>query len=245
MITCPLCNYSFRQLTNTHLLNSHNMSIKEFRSIYPFFLFWSTETELQKQKSSVITRQELEKKYYNNPFKCKKCNKIIPFEKKFNIFCNRKCSGSYNTIGKHHSQETKNKIRETMNNSIKMNGPYQQSRTFVIRSKNEIKLFEMLNIKFKCLHNVKMFNGRDADIIIPSLKLAILWNGIWHYEQVIKNRSLLQMKNIDDYKLRQIIKCGYNFIIIKDHNNKMTPEKGYQRILECIEKNTFNLTIIN
>ena len=36
-----------------------------------------------------------------------------------------------------------------------------------------------------------MFNGWDADVILPDLKIAIMWNGIWHYKQVRKNHNVL------------------------------------------------------
>lgn len=40
-----------------------------------------------------------EKKYYNNPKKCLKCNGIIPYEKKRNKFCSHSCASSIsNTI---------------------------------------------------------------------------------------------------------------------------------------------------
>ena len=31
-----------------------------------------------------------------------------------------------------------------------------------------------------------IFNGWDADIILTDLKIAILWNGKWHYEKLTK-----------------------------------------------------------
>ena len=244
MIQCPLCYKLFKQISRTHLKFVHNMSVSEFILKFPNFSLSSEELKNQRKKSSLILSEKLKNEYYKNPYICKKCAKIIPFEKRENkFFCNCKCAGSYNTIGKHHKEETKLKIKNTINNSIKLYGPYKQSHTYVVRSKNEIKLFEIMSKDYVCLHNKRMFNNRDADIIIPDLKLAILWNGIWHYEQVIKNRSIKQMINMDDYKLRQIKKCGYNFIIVKDHNNKITPEIAYNRIKECIRLNIFDLTI--
>ena len=32
-------------------------------------------------------------------------------------------------------------------------------------------------------HNEAIFNGWDADVIIEDIKLAVLWNGKWHYEK--------------------------------------------------------------
>lgn len=66
------------------------------------------------------------------------------------------------------------------------------------------------------LCNKKIFNGWDADIIINDFKLAVLWNGIWHYKKIAKKHSLLQVENRDKIKLKEIINCGYTPYIIKD-----------------------------
>ena len=61
-----------------------------------------------------------------------------------------------------------------------------------------------------------MFEGWDADVIIPSIKVAILWNGPWHYKQISKTSSLLQIQNRDKLKLAAILRCGYVAYVIKD-----------------------------
>lgn len=61
-----------------------------------------------------------------------------------------------------------------------------------------------------------MFNGWDADVILKHLKIAILYNGIWHYKKVRKKHSVLQVQARDKYKLKQIAKCGYKSYIVKD-----------------------------
>jgi hypothetical protein len=111
------------------------------------------------------------------------------------------------------------------------------------RSKNEIKLYDLLSQIFICKANEPMFNGWDADIIIPSIKLAILWNGAWHYTQLKKSHSVLQVQNRDTIKLKEIQKCGFNFIVIKDYKNKMTPQKAFDLIKDKIKSNEFNLTL--
>ena len=52
------------------------------------------------------------------------------------------------------------------------------------RSKNE-KLFCVLCEQYfnKVGHNEPIFNGWDVDILIYDLKIAILWNGVWHYKK--------------------------------------------------------------
>ena len=73
-----------------------------------------------------------------------------------------------------------------------------------------------------------MFNGWDADIILINYKLAILWNGPWHYQKVTRNHSLEQVQNRDKIKLNEIINCGFTPYIIKDlskeNSDKVTKE---------------------
>lgn len=85
------------------------------------------------------------------------------------------------------------------------------------RSKNEIAFCELCEQKFKVVkHNEPLFNGWDADIIIEDLKVAILWNGKWHYEKITKKHSVKQVQNRDKIKIDEIIKAGYIPYIIKD-----------------------------
>lgn len=61
-----------------------------------------------------------------------------------------------------------------------------------------------------------MFDGWDADVILPDSKIAVLWNGIWHYEQIHSKHSLAQVQSRDKIKLKIIEKYGYQAYIIKD-----------------------------
>ena len=79
-------------------------------------------------------------------------------------------------------------------------------------------LFEKTKRKIKRLtfNNLHIFNGWDSDVIIEDLKLAVLWNGKWHYEKITKKHSVEQVQNRDRIKQEEIVKAGYNFYIIKD-----------------------------
>ena len=86
-------------------------------------------------------------------------------------------------------------------------------------SKNEIAFCELCENYFgkeNVLHNEPMFNGWDADIIIPEHKLAILWNGPWHYRKITAKHSLEQVQTRDRLKQVEIANCGYTCYIIKD-----------------------------
>lgn len=59
-------------------------------------------------------------------------------------------------------------------------------------------------------------NHWDADIVIPKCKLAICYNGIWHYQQIGKKHSLKQVQSRDSIKESIIFDIGYVQYIIKD-----------------------------
>ena len=87
----------------------------------------------------------------------------------------------------------------------------------VVKVEDEILFFEKCSDYFKNVeNNIPIFNGWDADIIIEDLKVAILWNGKWHYEKIKANHSVKQVQNRDRLKIREIEKCGYKPYIIKD-----------------------------
>ncbi len=102
------------------------------------------------------------------------------------------------------------------------------------RSKNEIYFEELCRQKFKEVKfNEPIFNGWDADVIIEDLKLAILWNGKWHYEKITKKHSVEQVQNRDRIKMQEISNLGYQSYIIKDMGKykKEFVEKKFEEML--------------
>jgi len=186
---------------------------------------------------------------------CINCKKTIP---NFRKFCSKLCENQFYKVIPHLKESIcvvcskkfegcrltcSPQCRKVLLVRDGTKGGIKSASKRVLRSSQEIKLFELLNSKYKCLHNVQMFDGFDADIIIPDLKLAIMWNGIWHYEKVTKQHSLLQVQKRDEIRISKIIKHGYNYITVKDHNNKMTPQKAFILLEDCILKNNYNLVI--
>lgn len=135
---------------------------------------------------------------------CKNCGNNISYKSKSN-YC-KNCFYKFKTI----SDETREKLRLAGLKSCQV-----QSETR--RSKNEIAFCKLCEKQFKTVkHNEPIFNGWDADIIIEDLKVAILWNGKWHYEKIKENHSVEQVQNRDNIKIEEIKKCGYIPYIIKD-----------------------------
>lgn len=105
------------------------------------------------------------------------------------------------------------------------------------RSRNEISFANLCMEHFgNVLTNVDMFNGWDADIIIPELKIAILWNGIWHHKKITKKHSVLQVQNRDKIKIKEIKSFGYKPYIIDDlgRNNPDFVNEKFQEFIKFI-----------
>ena len=101
------------------------------------------------------------------------------------------------------------------------------------RSKNEVYFFELCKEKYSdVLNNEAIFNGWDADVIIKKYKIAILWNGKWHYEKITKSHSIAQVENRDRIKIKEIESCGYLPYIIKDmgRENRNFVEEEFKKL---------------
>ena len=88
-----------------------------------------------------------------------------------------------------------------------------------------------------------MFNGWDADIILPKIKYAILWNGKWHYEQIKKQHSVEQVQNRDNIKINEIKKCGWVPYVIKDMGkyNKAFVNEQFNIFINYLKNNNIIL----
>ena len=85
------------------------------------------------------------------------------------------------------------------------------------RSKNEKLLADMCTRYFPNVSvNEQIFDGWDADIILNDSKIAILWNGKWHYEKITEKHSVKQVQNRDALKIKAILANGFIPYIIKD-----------------------------
>lgn len=123
----------------------------------------------------------------------------------------RNKSGYCKQCAPHHlSKETLLRIRRGALKSV-------QVQSITRRSKNEMAFCDLCERHFNhVLHNVPMFNGWDADVILLDYKIAILWNGRWHYEQLSKKQSVKAVQNRDRIKLKEIASAGYEPYVICD-----------------------------
>jgi hypothetical protein len=114
---------------------------------------------------------------------CKNCNNNFTHPKRRKrIFCSTSCATTY--------------INSTTDRCKKggLKSCYIQQK--IRRSKNEIEFSNLCKSVFEnVLTNKQIFNGWDADIILTNEKIAILWNGKWHYEKITKKHSVEQVQN--------------------------------------------------
>lgn len=154
---------------------------------------------------------------------CEICGKIFTVERRrrHRKFCSKPCASS--ATGKKYGSIIGRLSAQKM----------------VRRSKNEILFSEMCAEKWAIVCNEPMFDGWDADVVIPELKIAVLWNGIWHYKDKIRpGHSLLQVQTRDQIKLKVIERHGYKSYVVKDmgrHNPKFVKEE-FDKFVEWCKK---------
>jgi hypothetical protein len=59
-------------------------------------------------------------KYNNNPSYCKQCNTVLQFKKRHYKFCSSSCAAKFNNTGRILTEDTKNKICKSLNESNKI-----------------------------------------------------------------------------------------------------------------------------
>lgn len=158
-------------------------------------------------------------------FKCKNCGlrKLIKWSKRNKKFCSISCSQKWR-FNKLNPDFEFNKIKAI--NVGKLSAASQKRR-----SKNEIYFSELCSLDFKISTNEPFFNGWDADIIIHDLNIAILWNGPWHYIEIMKKgNTLKRIQNRDKIKIKEIVDKGYEPYIVKDEGkeNRQFVEHQYE-----------------
>ena len=113
------------------------------------------------------------------------------------------------------------------------------------KSKGESYFAELCKNKFNSiLENESIFNGWDADIIIPNHKIAILYNGNWHLKKITKKHSVAQVQNRDKIKIKEILTSGYipYIVIDKGKYDKEFVEKEFNKFIEWFENNKYTFS---
>lgn len=132
---------------------------------------------------------------------CKGCNVLFRPQCSRGLYCNKLCFNEFQRKNPEPHVEAGRKSAEIQN----------------LRSKNEIYFYELCKQEWSdALPNKRMFNGWDADVVLPKHKVAVAWNGVWHYRGVTYGRSLIKTQKRDNLKKKEINKCGYLLYTVKD-----------------------------
>jgi hypothetical protein len=159
--------------------------------------------------------------------KCKKCKSLSSVRNKEKIctYCNKQFITHTQRLTCSKDCEQIKKYLGAQKGGLKS----AAIQSHIRRSKNEVYFAELCKKHFtNVVTNEQYFNGWDADVILPDLKIAILWNGSWHYKKITKKHSVLQVQNRDKIKIQEIKNKGYFPYIIKDtgiRNNKFVEEQ--------------------
>ena len=170
-------------------------------------------TELNEKRNSIL--QSMGKLLKTQIRICIKCNKTYNPKRTAQKLCSLECAQFF--------QKTDLKTKKNAKEHGKKGGIASAAKQ-VRRSKAEIMFADLCIEHFgkdNILCNVPFFkdkNGNlwDADIIITNIKMSVLYNGIWHYQQVRKNHNLNQVQTRDTIKKSIILENGYNYHIVKD-----------------------------
>lgn len=194
------------------------------------------------------------------PFKCEKCNKTFYMGKRYITraikigrtrakFCSREC---YNTSknGKTEVQclqceklfmKKNSEIRKTPNHFCSQSCAGRYNNTHKTKGNRRSKLEEIteetLDILYPNLYveyNKKTAISSELDIYIPSLKLAIELNGIYHYEPIHGENKLNQVQNNDNNKFQQCQKLGISLCIIDTSKQTYITAKTSQKFIDII-----------
>lgn len=148
---------------------------------------------------------------------CKHCEKSFTVAKNFskNVTCSLTCKSLYRKNPIYIEQQRENGKLSLL--------------SLCRRSQNEIYFAELCKKHFSnVLTNEPLFEGFDADIVLPNLKIAIHWNGVWHYKPIRKGMDIEKIRLRDILKDKIIREHGYTPYTIKDlgsHDKKFVEEQ--------------------
>jgi len=180
------------------------------------------------------------------------------------LFCNKSCSASYYNskrllkgkmircpICDKEVYKLPSRIKEknfcSKSCSTIFYSPYKNIHS---RSKLEIWLEEKIKLEFPTIEikfNDRKTIGAELDIFIPSLKLAIEINGIYHYEPIRGEDLLEKTKNRDTRKFQLCLQYGIELAIFDTSKMGTFNEKvgePYFKLIRGIISRKLNRQII-
>jgi very-short-patch-repair endonuclease len=183
--------------SENHIINAKNASIKG------------------NQKIQILKKIRIEE-YNSNPKRCKNCDNIFDYKDRKKIFCDPSCSASYNNKKRILSQETKNKIANSLKGRV-----------------NETKELSIILLDKICPKCQEKFKTRNKKQIYCSQQCARLVNGCSESAiNKIKIKVQERIKNgtFSGWKSRKKMQPSYPeqyFINLFNNQNIINWEKDY------------------
>lgn len=196
-VQCHLCHEVYKQSYFRYRRGHRHQSCKQRNHTFP-------------------RKNQNPEDYLKNSIRlCLMCGKEYNPRRTVQILCSNLCNKLYQVKDEEQRKKTIEYCRK---------GGISSAKSQQRRSKAEIYFADLCIQHFgsnDVLCNELFFkdkNGNfwDSDVIIPSLRIAILYNGIWHYKQVRKDHNLKQVQARDRIKEKVIINNGYTYYIVKD-----------------------------
>lgn len=234
------CNRSCAaKFNNKNRLESNNFYQKGLTKEANCFIC-STKIIIGRNGSSKSAKCKSCKEYQKNiinTFKSEKI-KLNKIKLQINRIKNCKiCNTQFETYSKNKTCCSDNCFNQSRKKAGSLGGRISASKN-IKRSKDEIALYDFCKKYFISVrHNEIIKDGWDADIIIDDYKLAILWNGAWHYKQLtFKNHSLKQVQTRDKIKTDVLESNGWKVIIFRD--DEYTPKTAFDFLKENYKRNS-------
>lgn len=172
----------------------------------------------QKCANILNSKKSYIKRWGNKPLlkdttrNCEWCKKEYKPKMYIQRFCSQKCSHSFLNKDKDvnflRSQKGGNNSMLTLN---------RRSKAEICFSELCIEYFTKPAVTCNEQFFIDKNGGKwDADIILHHLKIAILYNGIFHYKKVYKDQKLERMIAKDRLKEKIIMDNGYTYYTVKD-----------------------------
>jgi hypothetical protein len=205
---CKLCGWETEDFSNKtgcfeiHIRDTHDMILDEYLTMFPEDFHYH---------ENYIRSKKRDDEFLNNKnfVICKLCGQ------KMKVISNTHLKHKHNISSTEYKLQYPNEKLSSESSSLifKENsivGNLNVTPTWTSAGEIEIKNFiESLGFDVEKSRNRKLLNGKEIDLIIPSLKIAIEYNGLYyHTEKMGKNSTYHLDKTIECYNV------GYNLIHI-------------------------------